>query len=636
MPKMGIIMLKQASSLFMKLAVMVMIGLLVLSFALLDLGGVVSNSGEPPAVTVAGEKIPQRVVNQLAANEAFRLQQMLGTAPDAQLQELIGIRVREQLVNQKLVDIGFEELGLELSEAYLAKKVVSNPEFQEKDAETGLASFSPVLFQQRLRGMGMTEADYFDSLAREAVIGEFIAALGEMPPFGEGAYRLFNAERNEARAAQIISIDADFKLSDKTPTEAELIDYYQQHRQEFDLPEMRSAVALLIDKTALADELVPSDEILKHEFERQKEALSVPEMRSLTRFLAADEAQAQAIKKALEAGEATADIAKKYAIDVSSLDYGTTSRGDLLATGMVDQAWVDALFDLPENAVAQPVETTFGWQVFVPVKKMARVEAKFADVKEQLAKDWAANQLNELLYQLTVQVEDAVAAGQALEEIAEAYHLTLKAVQDVTAESELPVALQEIDGIQQELFALPEGGASMLLSSADGTSYAVLRVDAVQPSRSRALDEVKGQVAKRWKEASRQQRRREKITELRDALAAEKTSPATVLMRAKAMNANAYPMPPVKRVAMDQSELPAAMLKELFGLKSHQLTKVHALADGAFGFAQLVDITPAAMEEIDEVKTEFTSAWQEEVLGMYLAYLRQQYPVKYHGAARSF
>jgi foldase protein PrsA len=114
-------------------------------------------------------------------------------------------------------------------------------------------------------------------------------------------------------------------------------------------------------------------------YNKNKKRFAQPERRDLRIVLTKTLAQANAAKKALEAGQSWKVVAKKYSTDQSTKNTG----GQLLAVtkGQQDRTFENAAFKAPKNKVLGPVKTQFGYYVFevskiTPASQQSLAQAK--------------------------------------------------------------------------------------------------------------------------------------------------------------------------------------------------------------------------------------------------------------------
>src|SRR4051794_40136759 len=134
-------------------------------------------------------------------------------------------------------------------------------------------------------------------------------------------------------------------------------------------------------------------------YNKNKKRFAQPERRDLRIVLTKTLAQANAAKKALEAGQSWKVVAKKYSTDQSTKNTG----GQLLAVtkGQQDRTFENAAFKAPKNKVLGPVKTQFGYYVFevgkiTPPSQQSLSQAK-STIKQLLSSQNSQKALNDFV-----------------------------------------------------------------------------------------------------------------------------------------------------------------------------------------------------------------------------------------------
>jgi foldase protein PrsA len=174
--------------------------------------------------------------------------------------------------------------------------------------------------------------------------------------------------------------DADYQkyLKDQGMTNADLV--FQQKLQLLQT-ELQKSVTKGKDKV--------TDTQVADYYNGHKSTFATPETRDVRIVLTKTEAQAEAAKKALEAGDSWNVVAKKYSTDDASKGTGGKLSG--IAKGQQEKALDSAIFGAKKGVLGGPVKTQFGWYVYevdkiTPADQQSLDQVK-AQVKQQLASE---------------------------------------------------------------------------------------------------------------------------------------------------------------------------------------------------------------------------------------------------------
>jgi foldase protein PrsA len=153
------------------------------------------------------------------------------------------------------------------------------------------------------------------------------------------------------------------------PKEADFQKFLKSSGMQLDDLKFRVRVQALSDKlrtkVTKGKDTVTDAQVSAY-YNKNKARFAQPERRDLLVILTKTKAQADAAKRALEAGQSFKAVAKKYSIDQASKNQG----GKLLAVakGQQEKSLDDAVFKAKTSKLYGPVKTQFGYYVFKVTK----------------------------------------------------------------------------------------------------------------------------------------------------------------------------------------------------------------------------------------------------------------------------
>lgn len=126
------------------------------------------------------------------------------------------------------------------------------------------------------------------------------------------------------------------------------------------------------------------------------------------------------------------------------------------------------------------------------------------------------------LYTLSTNIEDALAEGLTLEEVAAKFTLKINTVKGLMSSGERASSSEstelKIPEFISTAFETEEGELSPMVPKSDGTLYFTIRVDATTPTYLQPLEETKEQVLKLWKEKRKMELAKEYAQEAADQM----------------------------------------------------------------------------------------------------------------------
>ncbi len=347
------------------------IGLIILTFALWGIQDYLGGGGAGSVASVNGEEIELNDFQRAYQRERERLRQALGDEFDTLFQDETQFKQQllERVIRERLAQQAARDMGLRVSDDELARTIQSFPEFQDN------GRFSRARYEQILRGAGLTKQN-FEALQRDDLVfvqlyaglrgTEFVS-----PHQFDAAVRLLHQQRE----VSYLIIPADRFKDVAEPDDKAVGDYYTKQRERYTTPEQVSIEYVELSAADSAAGIKPDEQTLRRQYEERKAqgAYDSPEQRRARHILigvesGADEAarakaraEAEAVLQRLKRG---ADFAK-LAAEVSQDPVSAPKGGDLgwFGRGVLDKALEEAVFALAPGGLSEPVQSALGWHI---------------------------------------------------------------------------------------------------------------------------------------------------------------------------------------------------------------------------------------------------------------------------------
>jgi peptidyl-prolyl cis-trans isomerase D len=227
--------------------------------------------------------------------------------------------------------------------------------------------------------------------------------------------------------------------------------------------------------------------------------------------------EANAAREKLKGGLSFEDLAKERGISASDYDLGVVAKN-----GIIDSAVADAVFALPENDVSEPIQGRFGVVLAKVSKIEPGVEPNYDAVSGVIKSQMALERARAAIQDLHNKMEDERGGGASVMDAAQKAGLTPVMVEAIDRSgrdpSGAPVAtLPKDSDVISSAFASDVGTDNDPIRTKTG-GYIWYDVLGITPARDRAIDEVKDQVATRWREDQIASKLKAKADELLDQL----------------------------------------------------------------------------------------------------------------------
>jgi peptidyl-prolyl cis-trans isomerase D len=595
--------------------------LLVASFAIWFPAGWFHGSGSEDLITVGDTKIGPREYMRTQQDVLRAMSAQAGRSLSLQEARAMGLdsRVLERLIGGAAVDNHARELGLNVSDAFLLDQIMQDPNF--KDA-TG--NFNPVAFQQALHNMGLTEQGFHASQRETNLRRQILTTVGKVVNAPEVLVDALNRYNGETRTLRYVLVSQEAAGPVGDPTEDDLKRYYDNHHAKFTQPEYRKAGVLAVTPETVKEEVNITDQDLHAAYEASKDTLGKPEKRHVQQIAFPDMAAATAAHDKIQSGTDFVQVAKDQGLTEADIDLGMVTRSQL-----ADPAVANAAFSLELNKVSEPVTGKLGTVVLLrvteidPGKTPTFDEAK-ADLEKKLLKERASG----AIFALHDKIEDELAAGTKLSEVADKLKLNYQVIDQVDRTGRKPdgstVTLPAQNQVLNAIFATDVGVENDPIDAKDEGViwYEVL---GIVPEQLRPFDKVKDEVAKDWRDDGE----RTKVAKYAQDLVNSLNGGKTLEDVAKDLNVEVLTSDPLKRDSMAVYILPAAV-QQAFTLPEGGFGSAPSgIGEGRIVFKVDKVTPPAPVDEKDaaRLRSQIKFLIGDDIIAEYFAALENRYGV---------
>ena len=596
-----------SGNIFVKLIMVI----IICSFGLWGMGNVLAPSASNTVAKIGEYEITVDEYNARINQEIMRLRSFLNMEiPNETIIKSISAYVLEDLVQNKLIRNEADELDLIVGDDYVLSLIVSDFKFRGAND-----AFSKEIFKRFLKRNRISEKQYIEIIkdaTLKQIVLERIAGVSYIPK--TVSENIYNYEY-EKKQVDVIKVPLSLITDVSQPNDAELVQFYQDNRANYQTEEKRKFTYLMWNSQIIAKGLVLKDEELQEYYDENIADFTTAEKRELQNIVVSSEEKAEEIYNKIKEGGDFAEIAKT----TLSLSDETINMGFLEEKDVFDEDIAVQLFALEKGQISQPMESDFGWHIF----KIADVKPSkimpFDVVKDQIIATLSANKAEEKVYELGNEIEDAIAGGLSFEEIAKEYGIEAKQIASTMANEEnIP------EDILKTAFDTEE--ESELLARNDG-GYAIVRVDAIDIKREKALDSVRGLVSEDWTKAEIKKKTRElaelKVKEFLDGK-------ITISAIEKQLGEK------FQQVELNRNNLadgyPISFQKEIFTLDKEQSAIASQFDnDGNYIIGILVDTPKLEIDEkkMDAVLNNLKMQQQQEIIFQYFEnYLKKKYTIE--------
>ena len=469
---------------------------LVISFAAWGIGDIFRGNPLQRTVAKTGKaSITAQDLTRTFDQSMTRARAMFGPEFTVQQAKEHGLfeQTLDTLIAHADIQQDLKRLGVDASNQEVLDKIISEPHFHDKDG-----NFNKDMFRQMIAQSGMNESNFM-STAREDLaqqqLFDSIQTNGKLP---ETIIDEVHRALGQKRIFDVVTIKNNGLANVPAPDDKVLQDFYQQNGQAFMAPEYRGLTIVRLSVDDLAKDIKISDEDLKKEFDAKAADLAEPEKRDYLQTVLQDENKAKQLAKAAQASHDLAAASKAAGYESVPLN------------GITEKSTPPALkpaLSLQAGQVSEPIKSEIGWHV-VQLKKITPGHSvDFEGAKDKLLETMKHDQAIESVTRMVNQLDDELAAGHALEDIADSMKLRLIKIPSVdqngkTPDDQSPAELPAKAEVLKNAFQQNSGEVSPVLDDRQG-NYVVVRTDEVVPAAVPPFEKIKDRNRLRGRQMSR-------------------------------------------------------------------------------------------------------------------------------------
>src|SRR5579872_612551 len=488
----------------------VIIGVLVLAFALWGVADMFRGGCDTVVARVGGTDISSAEFDQQFRNQLRSLSAQSNNQITPEQAKAIGLdrSVLDQMISRAALDEEANRLGLTASQKTVVAQIQANPSFRGADG-----AFDPNLLARALQDNGLSEQGYVDLTGKDIAREQLLDALADGLAAPPGLTRVLYDYTNQTRTVEYIAITPQEAGPVPEPTEADLAAYHKAHAQQFSSPEYRSLDYVEIGPDQVSGGIQVSDADVKAQYDAHKADYQKPEQREVQQISFPDQAAAEAAAAKIKTGQDFLNLAHERNLKDQDLTLGTFAAN---APGL-DPRLLKPVFAVPEGGVTPPVQGPFGWVILRAAKIIPGENKSFDEVKDQIKADLLKARAAGKIADKANAFEDARGGGASLEQAAAKLGLMVQHIpavdrQGMTPENtqaDLPKSMPFLD----QAFRTEAGEESDLFMDEAGNNFAI-KVTKVTPPAIKPLDSVREVVKEEWLKEQRAKQLQTKVQQL--------------------------------------------------------------------------------------------------------------------------
>jgi peptidyl-prolyl cis-trans isomerase D len=614
----------KASSTWLGKSIMaVIMGGLIVSFAIWGIGDIFRGFGANSVAKIGGTEISIEQFRQYYNDQLQRVSRQAGRPISADQARAIGLdrQFLGQLVAETTLDQQARQLRLGLSNEEIAQRIVTDQSFLGPNGQ-----FDRNRFEQTIRQAGFTESRYVTEQRNVLLRRQIAQSISGDLKVPTSMLTAINQFQNEKRTIEYIALTPAQAGDIPAPTPEQLTKYFDDRKVLFRAPEYRKVTLLSLTPADVAKPETITDDEAKKYFEANKATFGTPEKREIRQMAFPTPEEATAAADKLSKGMSWSDLAKERALKESDLDLGVVTKADI-----IDPAVADAAFALKSGETSAPVKGAFGTVILQTGKIEAGSQKTYEEVAKDIKQGMAEARGRTELGALRDKIEDERAAGSTLAETAKKLNLksvTFDAVDRAgrgTNGGQIPnlprtpdvisAAFNTDVGVDTEALQIPGGG------------YLWFDVTGITRSRDRPLDEVKDLVAQRWRDDEAATRLQKKG----DEMVAKLKTGATLADLAKEIGFTVGSTAGIQR-GKPTPQTPAKLVDAVFKTAKGAAAEAEGDSQTQRFVFRVIDVVEPKLDETSpegkQLVTAIQNSYADDIIGEYIGKLEADMGVK--------
>lgn len=401
------------------------------------------------------------------------LDQMIDRAAIAEYARLHGLRAGENLVNSEIIAV---------------------PQFRGANGE-----FDANVFRQLIGAQGLSEAAFRTDLAQGLLAQQLLVpvAIGGKAP--DKVVTHYAALLKERRRGAIAVLPAQAFAPTGNPTQSALEAYYTENRGDFIRPERRVIRYAVFGADTLGGQAEPTAAEIRARYEEDRAQYAASENRRVTQLIVPTQEAANAIRQRVSAGGSLETAAREAGFDTATV--GPVSREALAARSSAEVA--SAAFAAGRGEIAAPARSGLGWHVVRVDEIDARAARSLEQVRGEIADALRVEKRQTALADLAASVEEQLADGVSLSDVAEDLGAELQTTRPLLATGGVygtpsETAPEILAPAIETAFQMSEG-QPQVAEVERGQTFLIFEASEIVPSAAAPLAEIRDDVIAGWR-----------------------------------------------------------------------------------------------------------------------------------------
>jgi peptidyl-prolyl cis-trans isomerase D len=390
------------------LIAILIVGALIVSFALWGVGSYFDQGGDVIAISVNDTDIELREYQRVYQSVSRQFQEFLKQSSGSLDDELVKKQTLESLIERELVTQVGDDLGLRVSANQVRSVINSLEAFQ------GLSGFDNSVYERAIAQLGYTPAMFERQIQQDMRSEQLQSSISESVIVTENEVRMIAGLQNQTRDISYSIISSDKIKEELSFSDEEIKAFYETNSRDYLDPEKVKIAFLDLSLQKIAGDLTVSEDDIRAFYESNKADYDVEDQRKVRHITieTSEEATEEQINIArtraeeliakLRGGMSFDELSEKHSdgpgpkVEISELGF--------LTKGIMDAAVDEVMFSLQEGEISEPIVAEKSVDVVMVESIKGGAKNTFEDTREQVEEAYrisiAENQFFEAIDQL--------------------------------------------------------------------------------------------------------------------------------------------------------------------------------------------------------------------------------------------
>ena len=455
---------------------MIIVGLI--GFGSTNLSGNIRSIGSVGDQEISVNTYARSLQQEIAAAEA-----QVGRSISFAEAQAFGIDARTlaQVITVALLDAEMSRLGVSVGDEILREQLLQIQAFQGLNGQ-----FDREAYSFALQNAGLSESEFEEQLrneiSRTLLQSAILGGTTANDTFAKAMVGFLRETRDLTWSE--LTFD-DLETSVATPDEAALKSYYDENIADYTQPETRRITYIWLTPDMIVDTVEIDEQALRDSYARRADEFNTPERRLVERLSFPDMSSAQDAVSRLANGEASfEELVAERGLELIDIDLGDVTREELGQSG-------DAVFADATLGVVGPLQTSLGPVVYRVNAILSAQTTEFEDALPLLRDELAYDRARRVIDTLMSDVDDMLAAGATLEDVANDTEMQLGSIGYHAAISDAIAGYADFRTAASQVTTddFPE------VATLDDGGIFALRLDAIEEEQPESFDAVREAVS---------------------------------------------------------------------------------------------------------------------------------------------